>query len=112
MSEDEDRIDELASPLLDMLLEFERHFDAKAMELGLSNEDAETLAAVLEGVDAKHGERGLGSVYAYFLRHVRMARIFRDFSYKATAVMASGGNECMTIQEVHEEYDKLGKGDA
>jgi hypothetical protein len=107
-----DRIDDLASPLFDMLLEFEQAFCNRAIdELDITDADAETLAAYF----ASKFPDGTGSVFANLLRAIPMERIRRALFHRAQAVLESrgpSGPTMLRLDEINALYAKLQKGNA
>lgn len=112
MSEDSDdmtpeereylRLNELIGPLFDMTLRFEKAFARKAIDvIGLSDEDAEAAADMFKD----EAPSGLGSLFAYLLRHVRFERLLRGMAAQFEAVR--GEEEMLTLAEIAERYRAL-----
>ncbi len=105
---EEARIEDVTSPLFDMWLRFEDVFADRAIDrLDISDEDAEAAAKRMESVgDA-------GAAFAYLLRRIADRRRQRKLFYKVSAVWAaSGKSESMSLEEIHDRYAKLPKGNA
>jgi len=106
---EEDRLDNLCSPLFDMFLAFERTFAAKAIdELNVTDEDAEKFATHMAGTEA-------GRAFGYLLRHIRHERNIRRVGHACAAISAANGGtfpRAMSISEVADEYAKIQKGNA
>jgi hypothetical protein len=108
---EEDRLETLHSPLFDLFLRFERAFCRMVIDRhDISDDDAERVACRMESTQTEGGK-----AYAYLMRQVKFARMFRVLSHQIEAVQAYEGNDeprMMRIEEIVSEYAKIPKGDA
>ena len=106
---EETRIELIISPLFDLWLRFERSFARRAIDqLDISDEDAETAAKKMEA-----GNTTSGAAFAHLLRQIANERLVRQLFYKVEAVWAAAGTEePLSVEAIHERYEKLPKGEA
>ncbi len=104
---EEERLDNLCSPLFDMFLAFEKQFAARAIdELDISDHDAEAIARMLKGTES-------GRAFGYLMRHIAAERVWRTVSHMVDVVWtAEGHQEPLTMQDVKERYLRIKKGEA
>lgn len=108
--QEELRLEELSSPLFDLLIRFEHAFARLAIDkYDLSDEDAEKMAAKIAGVG---GPGGMGDAFAYFLRRIPGERNMRRLGHMFAAVSATQTVEMISIPDLVNEYNKLQKGEA
>jgi hypothetical protein len=99
------RLNELIGPLFDLFLRFEKAFSRLAIDrYDISDEDAEAAAQLL--LKSDDDKCSMGPAFVYFLRHVKMQRIFRQLAHRFEAVKGEGEG-LMRIDEIHERYRKL-----
>lgn len=109
---DEERVesldeDERFDELFAMALKFEELFSTAALDLGVSFDDCDFLAAKFLAMDAPSAK-----IYGAGLSLVRSRSILRDLCIKFQTVTAVTGKELLTMDEVVTEFNKLPKGDA